>query len=105
MKDIDDHTRLMRNEVRLEHIQQEHEARIRAFKHFEEMAYHRIKADVSPIYFDEELDRVRSQICSGTGKWLIKDSAFRDWLDGTDKPTRILWLQGIPGAGLFKTST
>ncbi|MCJ1311345.1 hypothetical protein MMC25_005016 [Agyrium rufum] len=103
---IERHALLMRKEVQLEHIQQEHKARLRAFDHYESTAqaqqlqeYYSIKTDISPATYDDTLYRLRSKMCEGTGKWLLKDQTFIKWLDPTDKSIRFLWLQGIPGAG------
>ncbi|MCJ1267692.1 hypothetical protein MMC22_007578 [Lobaria immixta] len=100
------HTSLMRNEVRLEHIREEHDARLRALEHFEESEksnrqreYHTIKIAISPKFYDDKLDWVYGRICEGTGKWLMGDSTFAKWLDVADLSTKIIWLQGIPGAG------
>ncbi|KAK8037815.1 Nacht domain protein [Apiospora marii] len=103
---IERHTRLLRNEVRLEHIEREHEARVRAMKHFEEEArrrqheeFHRIKTDASPkLYIDRFLE-LQGRFCKGTEKWLLDDPTFQQWKDISSTTSNILWLQGIPGAG------
>jgi predicted NACHT family NTPase len=103
---IEQHASLMRNEVRREDIRAEHEARLRALEHFEKMEktaihqeYNAIHTHISPTSYDDTLNRIESRLCDGTGKWLVKDSAFRKWLDPADGSTRRIWLQGIPGAG------
>lgn len=105
---IEGHVRLMRNEVQLEHIQREHEARLRQLEHFEmtEKAnvrgeYERIKTGISPKSFDGTFYRLSGQTYEGTGKWLLEDAAFARWIDISDSSSRVLWLQGIPGAGRF----
>lgn len=102
-------TLLMRNEVRLEHIQAEHDARLRALAHFEraERSYQRqeynsIKADISPRTYENELNRLQGHVCGGTGKWLMRDATFSKWLDISETSTKVLWLQGIPGAGVSR---
>jgi len=103
---IERHTLLMRNEVRLEHIQAENDARVRALDHFESterslqrQEYQNIKTDVSPRTYEDRLDWFDARRCEGTGKWLLRDSIFAKWLDTTDTSTKVLWLQGIPGSG------
>lgn len=105
---IERHTLLMRNEVRLEHIQEEHHARLRALEHFEStershrrQEYQSIKADISPKSYDDRLDWFHGRVCEGTGKWLMRDATFTKWLDISDTSTKVLWLEGIPGAGAF----
>jgi hypothetical protein len=110
IKIVTDHisrlTLLMRNEVRLEHIQEEHNARRQALEHFEQtekhhrrQEYESIKADVSPKTYEDKYYYLQGRICEGTGNWLVKDVTFAKWLDISDTSTKLLWLQGIPGAG------
>lgn len=106
MSHVERHTALMRNEVRLEHIREEHDARLRALEHFErtersnrQQEYNIIKTDVSPTFYDDKLYQIRNQICRGTGKWLLQDDVFLKWLDVANCSTDLLWLHGIPGAG------
>ncbi|KAL2818731.1 hypothetical protein BDW59DRAFT_165392 [Aspergillus cavernicola] len=102
---IERHTLLMRNEVRLEHIREEHNARLKALEHFRTaerahrlQQFHAIKTDVNPRSYDGKLDTIRNRVCKGTDAWLLQDNVFKNWLDVTGT-LRILWLQGIPGAG------
>ncbi|KAI1420542.1 NACHT domain protein [Xylaria sp. FL1777] len=106
MTHIQSHGRLMRNEVRLEHIQQEHQARQLALKNFEKLElerraqeYHRIKTDMASDSYDKRLDLLRHLVCQGTGAWLLQDATFKTWLNFASQEARVLWLQGIPGAG------
>jgi hypothetical protein len=108
MNHIERHMLLMRNEVRLEHIQAEHSARLQALQHFERTEksllrqdYHTIEAGISPRTYDGKLDWLYGRTCEGTGKWLLKDATFVKWLEPADQSLKILWLQGIPGAGEF----
>jgi len=103
---IERHTLLMRNEVRLEHIQEEHHARLRALEHFEStershrrQEYQSIKTDISPKSYDGKLDWFHGRVCEGTGKWLTRDASFAKWLDIYDTSAKLLWLEGIPGSG------
>lgn len=106
ISNIERHTLLMRNEVRLEHIQAEYDFRVRALEHFERteralqrQEYQNIKTNISPKTYEDKLDWLNVRRCAGTGKWLLKDSTFLRWLDTSDTSTKTLWLQGIPGAG------
>ncbi|KAI5867325.1 NACHT domain protein [Durotheca rogersii] len=113
MGHVQNHARLMRIEVGLEHIQQEHEARRRALEHFEKdekfrrtQEFHCIKTDIAPQSYDDKLDGLRARICQGTGHWLLQEEAYKKWLETAAEPPRTLWLQGIPGAGkTYLTST
>lgn len=110
MSHIERHTSLMRNEVRLEHIREEHEARLRALEHFEktekshrQQEYNAIKEGISPRMYEEDLYMIRGRICEGTGKWLLRDAIFIKWLNQYDMSVKIMWLKGIPGAGMCNT--
>lgn len=103
------HTLLMRSEVRLEHIRGEHDDRLRNLEHFEktershrQQEYYNIKTATSPEFYDKKLDWIYGRICEGSGKWVMRNSTFAKWKDFKDVSTKILWLQGIPGAGLSK---
>lgn len=99
----------MRRELQFEHLQLEHEARVRDLAHIEStersnlrQEYQRIKTDISPRAYNEELNRLQERACKGTERWLLKDSSFAEWLDASKKSTRLCWLQGMPGAGALK---
>ncbi|KAL4877424.1 hypothetical protein BJY04DRAFT_198337 [Aspergillus karnatakaensis] len=103
---LERHTLLMRNEVRLEHIREEHAARLKALEHFKNAErshrlqhYHIVKTDVNPQAYDDKLYQYHSRICKGTGVWLLQDNVFKEWLKGAKGAPRVLWLEGIPGAG------
>jgi hypothetical protein len=62
----------MRNEVRLEHIQEEHTARVRALEHFEHtekhhqrQEYQQIKAEISPKSYEDKYYYLQARICEG----------------------------------------
>lgn len=101
----------MRSKVRLEHVREEYEARLRAMEHFENtekanrlQEYHIIEAGVSPKFYDDKLVWINSRTCEGTEKWLKRSTTLAKWLDFSKKPSKVLWLQGIPGAGKHETS-
>ncbi|RMJ16009.1 hypothetical protein CDV36_004314 [Fusarium kuroshium] len=105
-KHITRHRELMRTEVHLEEIRAADEARQRELEHFartEEntirQEYFTLRAHVSPKTYDDDLYRHHAAVCDGTGKWLFRDQLFKDWADYSKGSTRILWLNGIPGAG------
>ncbi len=105
-ENIERHTLLLRKEVQFQHIQQEHDLRLRSLAHFEStekaaryQEYRSIQIDISPSTFDAKLNSLRTRACEGTASWLFKDEIFTKWLNLSDMLTRLLWLQGIPGAG------
>jgi hypothetical protein len=106
---IQRHTLLLRREVGLEHIQEAHNAQLQALDHYEKtekssrrQEYQSIKTSISPSTYEDRLDFLHARICQGTGRWLLRDESFVKWLDRADASTKILWLQGIPGAGPYK---
>jgi hypothetical protein len=103
------HTLLLRREVGLEHIQEAQNAQLQALEHYEKnekssrrQEYHSLKTDVSPRRYEDKLDSFHARVYQGTGQWLLRDTAFAKWLDKVDMSLKILWLQGIPGAGSWK---
>jgi hypothetical protein len=108
---IERHALLMRNEVRLEHIREEHDTRLRAFEHFMNaekshrlQQFYAIKADMSPRMYNDKLNWFHSRVCEGTGTWLFQDDVVKDWVDVSIGSSRVVWLQGIPGAGSWASS-
>lgn len=105
---IESHTTLMSGEVSLANVIAAQADRVRALEHYERTQefqqrqdFEAVETYVSPRMYDTELDRLRSASCSNTGRWLRKEESFCKWLDPTDRSTRLLWLNGIPGAGMF----
>ncbi|KFA48785.1 hypothetical protein S40293_01495 [Stachybotrys chartarum IBT 40293] len=103
---VERHTTLMRTEVRLENIRLEYDIRQRTLEHFEkthrsnrQQDYNVIKTDILPKFYDDKLNWIHGRVCEGTGYWLLRDDMFNKWLDFTNTSTKMLWLQGIPGAG------
>lgn len=99
-------TRLMRTEIRLEHIQQEYEFRKDALEGFKaqkrearRQEFHRIMSSLSPCRYDDTLYRLRGRRCKETGDWLFIAGTFKNWLNSSQEENRILWLKGIPGSG------
>lgn len=100
------HKSVMRNEVRLQSLRDEHEARQRALDHYEQtqksatlQEFNSIRNDVAAKLYDDRLAHFHTRTCEGTGTWLFQDSTFIKWMKAADPAVKILWLQGIPGAG------
>lgn len=103
---IQRHTMLLRNEVRLEHIQEEYGFRQRAFEHFEKaelshqrQEYQSIRTSIAPRTYEERLQYLDDRTCHEAGMWLPKHATFRSWIDTKDTTVSNIWLQGIPGSG------
>jgi hypothetical protein len=99
-------TRLMRTEIRLEHIQQEYEFRKDALECFKAQKrearlreFHHIRTSLNPCTYNDILDYHRGRRCQETGGWLFINETFTKWLKSSQEENRILWLTGIPGAG------
>lgn len=105
---IERHSLLLTAEVNLEHIREAHVTRIeeldkweRTFQFQEEQRFRGIETDISPPFYDEELDRLQRSTCDRTGKWLTKEQALNEWLDQNDTASRLIWLKGGPGIGMY----
>ncbi|RSL51391.1 hypothetical protein CEP53_008444 [Fusarium sp. AF-6] len=101
-----DHTYHLRNEVRLEDIQEAYDARqldIENFAKLEEanrkQEYNALETAIAPTSYGRKLNFLRGRFCEGTGDWLIKDPDLSKWLKVTQGSPKIIWLCGIPGAG------
>jgi hypothetical protein len=40
--------------------------------------------------------------CPGAGKWLLNEPSFQNWFHPTFCRTPLLWLNGMPGSGLYR---
>lgn len=98
---------MLRNEVRLEHIQAEYEARERDNERFRtlrdstmRLEYEALVRNLGPPDLDTKLYWVHEEFCEDTGNWLLEDTDMQGWLNGgTDGSQSLIWLRGIPGAG------
>lgn len=91
----------MRNQVRREHIREEHDFRIKAMQHFERteaadrrMEYKAIQDDISPQEYERLLDWCRTRTSKDTGGWLLQNSIFKQWLDTKNTVVKMLWVKG-----------
>lgn len=46
----------------------------------------------------QEIQELRSKLPQTT-RWIYKEPAMMNWLEGSHPQPRILWIRGIPGAG------
>ncbi|SPO07054.1 uncharacterized protein DNG_09748 [Cephalotrichum gorgonifer] len=103
---IERHAQLLGSNITFEHIKREADARVSSLKEFRESELARAKQKfqaletaICPPVYDDRLDWLRTRTCPGTAKWLAQDQVFNQWMDLSSQATRLLWLQGIPGAG------
>lgn len=96
----------MTEEVSLANISEAHAARVadidrwqRMFEFQETQDFNSAQSYISPNLYDDELDKFQRRICERTGRWLERENVLKDWLDEKNVATRVLWMQGIPGAG------
>jgi hypothetical protein len=106
---IERHTQLLRENITLEHIRREHEARTKLFEEFQESEVFRtkqmfqaIESAVCPQMYDDRLYWLQTRVCRGTEIWLARDRVFSQWMNMDSPSPRLLWLQGIPGAGEYR---
>lgn len=90
----------------LAHITEAQAARVRAYREYEEGHEFQLRQDfalaessLSPQLFDLELETVLGNCSAKAGEWLFQQESFRKWSDSDDLSTRLLWFEGIPGAG------
>ena len=98
----------MDGEVTLAHITEAHTARISAQRKHdrdlevqERTEFHMIESSIRPHLYDLDLERIRQRCPVQAGRWLHDDEQFSAWRDYHDQRENILWLCGIPGAGML----
>jgi len=103
------HKRLIEGSATLtqfEEIQNLRNDAIRAFerdrKAHEERRQVVVKQWLSPCDYETQQNRHRStrSICIDSGRWLLESSQFQKWFSPDYCSTPLLWLSGIPGAGM-----
>jgi hypothetical protein len=100
------HTQLLRNEVRLEHIQAEYEFRKNALERFEKaeglhqrQEYQSLRSSIATQVYEEQLQYLDDRSFQKAETWLMKNTEFRSWMERVPLSNPVLWLQGIPGSG------
>jgi hypothetical protein len=103
---ITKHTILMQGEVTLAEITEAHTARTRSLQEYERnhefqqrQDFEMVLASLAPNLYDQELERLRGKCTIDSTSWLANHVQYQKWFDESDKSTRLLWLEGIPGAG------
>jgi hypothetical protein len=113
---IENHKLLIDREMTLTYIRDAYESRNRALSDFEQIREVREKQDRESLeryldapLFDEELEKInneRKERGQNTGQWLFQNQKYQRWVNTNqvDVASRILWISGIPGAGMRSTS-
>ncbi len=111
VSNIERHTTLLRSEVTMQRISEEHRFRTQALAHFDHerefqdlQKFQTLKTRVSPRIYDDRLDWLLNRSSKASAEWLVTDNIFQGWLDNSNPDVRLLWLQGIPGAGKLTLS-
>ena len=98
---------MMDSEVTLAHITEAYAARASAYDKYERdqesderTQFHFIMNSLSPQLYDSQLEKTKQRCSVPAGKWLETDEYFSNWQDTSNRTARILWLTGIPGAGI-----
>ncbi|GME30106.1 uncharacterized protein LTHEOB_10928 [Neofusicoccum parvum] len=102
---------MMDSAVTLKDITEAHQARIDAYEKYERdyefqqrQDFEIAKASLSPNLYYTELGKIGDRCSVDSMKWLHDVKAFETWLDSANDVSRLLWLQGIPGAGKSERS-
>lgn len=97
----------MDSEVTLAHITEAYAARASADdkykkdqEHDERIEFQAIIQSLSPQFYDAQLERIKQRCSMQSGKWLETDQRFSEWQDPSNQSAGLLWLTGIPGAGV-----
>lgn len=107
---LERHARLLGENITFEHIRREHEARAKLFEEFQQSEVFRtkqmfqaIESLICPQMYDDRLHWLQTRTCRGTASWLARDRVFSQWMNMDSPFPRLLWLQGIPGAGEYRS--
>lgn len=105
-ENVEKHRILMDGSTTLAHIVEAHAARQRDLQEFERQHEFRqrqdleaVKSSLSPVIYDRDLQRLKACRVVRSGDWLSDQEEYNHWIDSSNETSRLLWLQGIPGAG------
>ena len=97
----------MDGEVTLAHITEAHAARAAAYERYEKdkeinerLEFQSIMISLSPQLYDSKLETIKKRCSIQAGRWLEKDNRFLEWQNPFKQSAKVLWLTGIPGAGM-----
>ncbi|EUC39484.1 hypothetical protein COCMIDRAFT_10428 [Bipolaris oryzae ATCC 44560] len=97
---------LMDSQANLNNIVEAEAARAESYRVFEQIQdahsradFEQVKTILSANLYDDELEKVRGNYRILTKSWLESLNQFKDWVDPNCSSSRLLWLQGILGAG------
>lgn len=57
-------------------------------------------SQINPTSYDNEYRDLLGNLAPGTGRWILRDPVYISWLRSQGISNSILWLCGIPGAGM-----
>jgi hypothetical protein len=108
LRNIESHKLLIDREMTLTYIKDAYESRNKVLQQFAEIRAIRERQQLESLerlnapLFDEELETINEERSQNTGQWLFQDPIFQRWADvnQVDVVSRILWISGIPGAGM-----
>jgi hypothetical protein len=96
----------MNDEATLAHLVQAQADRERALEEYEHQFEFRqlqefdmVRSSLNARLYDQDLESLKARASCGSGNWLEDHVTYRTWMDVQSKSPRLLWLQGIPGAG------
>ena len=107
MNDIERHAALISNEVTLASIQDAQAAYAEALKNYKRdeefqrrQDFATVRQSLSPRLYDDDLETFRKRRSPDSGKWVEKNDEFSAWFNTSNKSKQVLWIEGIPGAGI-----
>ena len=101
------HKILLDSEVTVTNIVDAYDARCLALKEFEEnrqsreqLRFKDLKDSMMPRLYDADQERLLETCCRDTGYWVQNEALVQCWSDPDWQKVPLLWLSGIPGAGV-----
>lgn len=110
LSSLNRHKNLVESQAGLVEYEQSRAARLAAQNSFEEIAkaerLRRFLAVTEKVHppntlADHEGAVAIRQEYPESGKWILRHPSLRDWMDFTRPNLPVLWVNGIPGAGIF----
>ncbi len=112
LDNLERHKKLVENEASLLEIEAAQAMRAAAETQFEKLAEQEEKLeriavtawlDGAKSHLDQHNAKAEREAFPESGKWLLSRPQMKAWLDLSSVDKALLWIRGIPGAGIFPT--
>lgn len=75
----------------------------KAHKYQQRQEFDTMMNTINPHLYDQELEHFSRNCTAQAGNWLSTQNQYLSWMDVRNEDAKLLWIEGIPGAGRFSS--